>query len=135
KNKKSATSNDAGRALGMAVFILIALWVWDLLSLGKYHKNHGDTGQGVQTQTCNGKEGSGVAVPFPLAEELRTNYGDQFKYVVMASWEGERVLSYGDKNLSQNGIYIDTDGPAMLTLNILKGSIYGLNDPNSIMLS
>ncbi|WP_353181282.1 FtsX-like permease family protein [Parapedobacter lycopersici] len=135
KNKKSAIINVAGLALGMAVFILIALWVWDELSFDKYHKNYDDIGQVVQTQTWNGKEESGVAVPFPLGEELRTNYGDQFKYVVMASWEGERVLSYGDKNLSQNGIYIDTDGPAMLTLDILKGSIDGLTDPNSIMLS
>jgi len=135
KNRKSSFINIIGLALGMAVFILIALWIWDELSFNKYHKNYEQIGQFVQTQQWNGQTFSGVAQPFPLGNELKTTYGDNFKYLAMASWEGDRVLSHLDKNLSQNGIYIDIDGPKILSLDVVKGSLDGLQDPNSIMLS
>ncbi|WP_257666665.1 ABC transporter permease [Parapedobacter tibetensis] len=135
KNKKSSFINITGLALGMAVFILIALWVWDELSYDKYHKNYDRIGIAVQVQTWNGSIGSSVVIPHPLGNELKTNYGDNFDYVVMASWEGSHILSHQDKNLSQEGIYMDIDGPKMLSLNVVQGSIDGLKDPNSIMLS
>lgn len=115
--------------------MLIALWIWDGLSYNHYHKNYERIGQITQTQLWNGEFFSGVAIPLPLGEELKTNYGDHLKYVVMASWEGPHVLSNGDKQLSHNGIYMDVDGPNMLTLDILAGHINGLGDPNSIMLA
>lgn len=135
KNRKSAFINIAGLALGMAVFMLIALWIWDELSYDKYHKNHDRIGQVVQTQTWNGELYSSVAIPFPLGNELQTNYSDNLQYVVMASWQGSHVLSHQDKNLSQEGIYMDVDGPKMLSLEIIHGHIDGLQDLNSIMLS
>lgn len=135
KNKRSSFINIVGLALGMAVFILIALWIWDELSYDKYHENYDRIGQVVQTQTWNGELYSGVAVPFPLGNELQTNYGEHLKHVVMASWQGSHVLSHEDKNLSQEGIYMDIDGPRMLSLEVIHGNIDGLRDPSSIMLS
>ncbi len=135
KNKRSSFINIAGLALGMAVFILITLWIWDELGYDSYHKNHDRIGQVVQTQTWNGELFSGVAVPFPLGNELQTSYGDHLRYVVMASWQGSHVLSHQDKNLTQEGIYMDVNGPKMLSLEIIHGTIDGLSDPGSIMLS
>ncbi len=135
KNKKSSAINIVGLSLGMAVFILIALWVWDELSFDKYHRNYSKIGQAVQIQQWNGQTFSQVAQPFPLGEELKNNYGDHFKYVVMASWDGDRILSYQDKHLNQMGIYMDIDGPKMLSLDIVQGELEGLRDPSSIMLS
>ncbi|MFC6103484.1 ABC transporter permease [Olivibacter domesticus] len=135
KNKKSSFINIAGLAMGMAVFILIALWIWDELSYNNYFKNYERIGQIVQTQKWNGEIYSGVAIPKPLGPELKANYNDNFDYIAMASWEGEHILSHHDKNLTQGGIYIDVDGPKMLSLKLLQGSIDGLKDPNSIMLS
>lgn len=135
KNKKSSAINIVGLSLGMAVFILIALWVWDELSYDNYHHNYNKIGQAVQTQQWNGQTFSQVAQPFPLGEELKNNYGDNFKHLVMASWEGDNILSYQDKHLNQMGIYMDVDGPKMLSLDIVQGELDGLRDPSSIMLS
>ncbi|WP_257657316.1 ABC transporter permease [Parapedobacter lycopersici] len=135
KNKKSAIINIVGLALGMAVFILIALWVWDELSFDKYHENYDRIGQVVQTQTFSGEQYRNVAVPFPLGEELKTQYGDYFQYVTMASWPGEHVLSQADKLISEHGIFMDAEAPRMLSLAIVEGSIDGLANPNSIMLA
>lgn len=135
KNKKSAFINVVGLALGMAVFMLIALWVWDELSYDKYHKNYERIGQIVQTQTFNGEQYRNVAIPFPLGEELKTQYGDNFQYVTMASWPGKHVLSHINRSFSEYGIFMDVDAPHMLSLTILKGNINGLQNPNSIMLA
>ena len=135
KNRKSSFINIIGLALGMAVFILIGLWVKDELSYDKYHKHHDRIGLVVQRSTRNGSKSSTVAIPQPLGEELKSTYVDNFDYVVMASWEGLHILSNKTKNLSNGGIYMDADGPKMLTLNVLLGTIDGLEDPKGIMLS
>jgi len=38
KNKVSSFINIGGLAIGMAVAMLIALWIYDELSFNKYHK-------------------------------------------------------------------------------------------------
>lgn len=138
KNKKSSLINIGGLAIGMAVAVLIGLWIWDELSFDKYHKYHKNyerVAQVMQHQTGNGQVFTGHAVPLPLGQELRATYGSDFKYIAMASWQGDDVLSANEKNLIKNGIYIDKDGPKILSLEMLKGSIDGLKDPGSVMIS
>lgn len=135
KNKKSSLINIGGLAIGMAVAVLIGLWIWDELSFNKYHRNYDRVAQVMQHQTWNGEIGTGPAIPFPLGEELRTNYGSDFKYLAMASWEGDQILTNNGKHLSKNGMYIDKDGPKILSLEMLHGTLDGLKDPGSIMIS
>ena len=40
KNKSHAFINIAGLSVGMAVAMLIGLWIWDELSFDKYHENY-----------------------------------------------------------------------------------------------
>jgi hypothetical protein len=94
----------------MTVAILIGLWIYDELSFDKYHKNYDRIGRVMQRQTSNGIVYSGSAMPFPIGNELQTRFGSDFKYVVMASWAGGHILTYGDKKISQTGItWIRTD--------------------------
>ncbi|MFT3750513.1 MAG: ABC transporter permease [Agriterribacter sp.] len=135
KNKKSSLINISGLAIGMSVAMLIGLWIWDELTFDKYHTNYDRVAQVMQHQTWNGTTYTGQALPFPLGEELRNSYGDNFKYLAMASWEGDHMLSKDNKYLYKNGIYIDKDGPRILSLQIIKGSANGLANPNSILLA
>jgi putative ABC transport system permease protein len=134
-NKISSFINIGGLAVGMAVALLIGLWIYDELSFDKYHKNYDHIVQVMQHQTFNGKIYSQTSIPIPLGDELRNHYGSNFKYLAMASWEGNHILSEGEKKLSKAGIYMDPDGPRMLTLKMLKGNYDGLKDMNSILLS
>jgi putative ABC transport system permease protein len=134
-NRVSSVINIGGLAVGMAVALLIGLWIYDELSFDKYHKNYDRIGQIIQFQTFNGNISDQDAIPYPLGDELRNHYGSNFKYVVMASWEGDHIISLGDKNLSEHGIFMEPGAPAMLTLNMLKGNYGGLNSMNSILLS
>lgn len=135
KNKGYGFINIAGLAMGMAVAILIGLWIYDELTYNRTHKNYGRIAQIMQHQTFNGQIGTQSAVPFPIGAELRKNYGSDFKFVLMSTWGGRHVLALGDKKLAKNGRFIEAQAPDMLSLKILRGSAAGLDDPYSIMLS
>ncbi len=115
--------------------MLIGFWLWDELTYNQYHKNYGRVAQIMQQQTFNGEVYTGKALPFPLGEELKTNYGGNFKYLAMASWQGDHILSRGNDHQKKNGIYIDKDGPKIFSLKMIKGTLNGLDDPHSILLS
>ena len=53
----------------------------------------------------------------------------------MSSWEGEHILTVGEKKLSKGGVYMDKDAAAMLSLKMLKGNYDGLKDPHSVLLA
>jgi len=135
KYKAYSFINIGGLAVGMAVAILIGLWIYDELSFDKYNKNYDRVAQIMQHQTFNGNKGTENSIPMPLVTELKNKYGSNFKYLVMASWQGKFILSNGDKKLSIEGNYMDVDAPRMLSLRMLKGTDNGLKDPHSILIS
>ncbi|ULC59198.1 ABC transporter permease [Flaviramulus sp. BrNp1-15] len=135
KNKVYSFINIFGLAIGMAVTIMIGLWIVDELNYNKYFKNYNSIAQVFQSQTFNGNSGAGPAIPRPLEMELRNNYGDNFKHLTMSSWTQSRYLKYGDKSISRSGNYIQEPGLEIFEPNILKGKKNGLVEMNSIMLS
>jgi ABC-type antimicrobial peptide transport system permease subunit len=134
RNKGYSFINIGGLATGMAVAILIGLWIWDELSFNQSHQNYDRIAQVMQTNTINNKTESDVALPIPLANELRTNYGSDFKYVLLSSWTEGHMLSIGEKKFWMKGNYIDPEAVEMLSLKIIKGTKSGLKDPYSIMI-
>jgi ABC-type antimicrobial peptide transport system permease subunit len=135
KNKVYSFINISGLAIGMAVAIMIGLWINDELSHNDYFTNKAKVAQMFQSQTFNGNTGSGPAIPRPLEFELRENYADYFKHIVMSSWNNSVYLKVGNKSLSRSGNFMQEDGPALLDLKMLKGEHSGLKEVNSIMLS
>ena len=135
KNKAYSFINISGLAMGMAVALLIGLWIFDELSFNQHFKNHSRIAQVMQHQTRNGEVSTQNSNPYPLAEELRRNYGSDFKHVLLSSWNNQHVLANGDKKISKIGSYIESAAPEMLTLKMLKGTWAALKDPYSIVLS
>ncbi|MCF2446869.1 ABC transporter permease [Dyadobacter sp. CY345] len=135
KNKGYGFINIAGLAMGMAVAILIGLWIFDEVTYDRSHNNYARIAQVMQHQTYNGKVATQTALPFPIGAELRKNYGSDFKYVLMSTYGGRHVLASGDNKLAKIGRFIEAQAPDMLSLKMLRGSLTGLNDPYSIMLS
>ncbi|MEO5996912.1 MAG: ABC transporter permease [Chitinophagaceae bacterium] len=135
KNNVSSLINIGGLAVGMAVVILISLWIYDELSFNKNFKNYNHIAQVMQNQTFNGEVQTWTSQAMQLAPELRDNYGDNFKHVIMAGWTNGHLLSIGEKKLVQNGNYMEPAITEMLSLHMLKGSRAGLKDPGSILLS
>ncbi|WP_298311244.1 ABC transporter permease [uncultured Aquimarina sp.] len=135
KNRIYSFINISGLALGMAVTIMIGLWITDELSYNNYFENKATIAQVFQSQTFNGKIGTGPAIPRPLEFELREKYNDNFKYIMMSSWTQPRYLRYGEKSIYREGNFMQEPAPDVLNLKILQGEKYGLKEKNSIMLS
>lgn len=135
KNKMHSFLNIAGLSAGMAVVMLIGLWIWDELSFDKYHQNYDTIAQVMQHQTLNGEVKTQPTVPIPLGDELRTTYGSEFKKVVLSSKTESHILAAGENKFVKTGNYMEPEAPALFALKILKGSGKGLNEPSSILLS
>jgi len=135
KNKVYSGINILGLAAGMAVTLLIGLWVHDELSYNAHFKNKDRIAQFYQHQTFNGNIGTGSAIPRPLEFEIREKYGDYFEHVVMSSWQQSNYLEVGDTKISRQGNAMQEGAVDMLSLELLRGDKNGLDEPNSIMLS
>lgn len=135
KNKTHSFINITGLSVGMAVAILICLWIWDELSYDKYHDHYDRIVQVMQHQTTNGEVGTKRALPIPLGIKLRNDYKGDFKYVVLSTWTQEHIIANGDKKLTSMGNFMQPEAPDLLTLKMLRGNRSGLKDPPSVLLS
>ena len=135
KSKVYSFINIIGLATGMAVALLIGLWIWDEISFDNYHSNHSRLAQVMDSQTYDGTTTTGQEVVVPLAEELRSKYAGDFNKVALTSWNFGHILSVGDKKISQSGIWAQPDLPEMLTLIMNKGQRDAFKDPSSLLIS
>ncbi|WP_298534544.1 ABC transporter permease [uncultured Algibacter sp.] len=135
KNKVYSFINIFGLAIGMAVAIMIGLWIKDELSYNDYFTNKSKVAQIFQSQTFNGETGTDPSIPRPLEFELRENYADYFKHIVMSSWNNSNYLKVGDVSISRTGNFMQEEAPELLDLKMLRGDHKALKEVNSIMLS
>ena len=135
KNKVSSFINIGGLAMGMTVAMLIGLWIYDELSFNRYHKNYDRIAEVKANADYSGEVYTIDSHPMPLGTEIRSAYGSDFKYVVMSTQTEQHILSSGDKKFSEDGKYMQPEGPDMLTLKMLKGSRAGLKELSAVFLS
>lgn len=135
RNKGFSLINIGGLAVGMAVAILIFLWVQDELNFNTYHQSYDRVVQVMQHKTYNNSIKVTEAMPYPIADELVKQHGDDFEYAVMMDWLNPHIISYEQKRLTKTGSYMDVDAPHLLSLNMLGGDRDGLEQLNSILLS
>jgi putative ABC transport system permease protein len=131
RNKGYSAINIGGLAAGLMVTILIGLWVIDELSFNQHFENYESIGH---VMVHNG-EGTYPSNPIPLAEELRTNYKDQFKYAVLCTWTQDYPLMSGDKKFSEAGVFTQPEALDMLSLDMVYGSRNALKEPSTIVIS
>ncbi len=127
--------NVLGLALGMAVTIMIGLWVSGELTHDSYFSKKDKIGQFWQSQTFNGSVSTGQAIPRPLEFELKNNYNQYFEHIVMSTWTQSRYLRAGDITINKTGNYMQSAGPEMFDVKVIAGQKQGLKEIKSIMLS
>ncbi len=137
KNKASAFINIAGLSVGMAVAMLIGLWVWDELSFDTNNKNYNNIAQVARKEISpdgvNISEGSN-SMPVPLAAELKRSYGDYFNNVALASYSDEHIVSFGNHPFTRQGMYVEQGFTGIFAFKMVSGSA-NLQEPNSILLA
>ena len=87
RNKAHTFINVAGLSVGMAVAMLIGLWIYDELSTDKHFKNYDSLYQVIMHQSNEGAIYTNWVTPFPMGDELKSKYSD-FKAVAMCDGGG-----------------------------------------------
>ncbi len=129
--------NIGGLALGMAVAMLIGLWIHDELTFNQYHENYEHI---VQVKRQENPRGRAERITSDyhvtaLGTLLKNDYQNHFDRVVMIRQLSELVLGTDSKSFAQEGHFLQWEGAEMLTLKMLYGSRDGLKEQNSIFLS
>ncbi len=135
RHKGYSFLNIAGLSTGMAVALLIGLWVYDEVSFDKHFPNYPRIAQVLEHRDFAGGRETWRAMPAVAAEALRHSYGNYFERVVQASWNNEHVLTAGDKQTGTQGTYLEPEGTELLSLRMRRGVRAGLRETNSMMLS
>lgn len=134
KSKGYAFINIGGLAVGMAVVLLIGLWVWDELSFDHNHKNHDRLAQAWQVVNFDGNNGFYNSVPIPLGDELRTKYAG-IEAASITTYPKDYVIMQGSKKVTLTGLFAEPSLPSMLSLEIKEGNVHALTDKQSVLLS
>ncbi len=125
--------NITGLSVGMAVAVLIGLWINDELSFNKNFKNYDRLGQVWQFVSFTAEKSAYDVSPVPMANELRSKYPEV--EAVSVSAEKKPILSAGEKKFAETGNYVDPVFTDMLSLKMLAGNRSGLNVINAVLLS
>lgn len=135
KNKAHSFINIIGLSVGMAVAILIGLWIYDEVSYNKTFDNYSRIAQVMQNQTFNGETSTQQVLPYVMGDELTRNFGSDFKNISMATWTYDHVLAYGDNKISKKGNFMEPQITDMLSLQMTEGTRNALQDNHAILLS
>ncbi|MET0243931.1 MAG: ABC transporter permease [Flavitalea sp.] len=126
--------NILGLGIGMAVAILIGLWVYHQFS---FDKSIPDTERLYRVQrnfNANGDTLTFQTTSLRLAEELKTIPG--IEYVAESDWMGGHGLMNGETKISQSGGIVGPDFLKMFRYPFVKGNAEAaFNDAYSIVLS
>jgi putative ABC transport system permease protein len=134
-NKAFSFINISGLAVGMALAMLIGLWIWDEYSVDGFHKNGKELYQVYERQTHDGIAEAGYFTQGPLAEELKK----QVPEVLYASGlEQSHPITFeaDNKVLKMDGSYAGADFFQMFTYKLLEGRPENaLSKPGSLAIS
>jgi putative ABC transport system permease protein len=134
KNKLYSLVNITGLATGMAVAMIIGLWIYDEASANRHFSNYSTLYQVMMHQTWGEGRGSQQALPYSLGDELKSKFPD-FKAIAMCDWGQPHSLVYGEKKINKTGHFIGQAAVDMFSLKILEGDREPLHDPYSIVLT
>jgi ABC-type antimicrobial peptide transport system permease subunit len=135
RSKVFSFINIAGLATGMAVALLVGLWIGDEVSFNSQFTNHKKIAQVRNMQTIGERSGSGDANAIPVGQALRTQFSSDFKRVAYIGWNNDHQLKLDDKLLSAPGTWTQPDFPSMFSLEMVEGNRDVLDDPSTMLIS
>jgi predicted permease len=136
RNKTFSVINILGLALGLAVFMLIMLWVNYETSYNGFHKDADRIAAIMSNQKFeNGETATFPAVPSQLARSIQKDL-PAIEYAASSSWGDNRQFTYGDKNFVEYGLYVSPEFLKIFTFPLLKGNPEKvLREPHTVLLT
>jgi len=134
-SKGYSALNVMGLATGMAVALIIGLWVHNEFSFDKFLAESERAYRVQRNFDSNGDTLTFRTTSLKLANTLRTEV-PEIEYVAESDWMGQHGLVVGDKKLYLNGGQVGSDFLKIFRYPLVKGNPGAvLNDPYSIVIT
>jgi putative ABC transport system permease protein len=135
RNKVYSAINIIGLSLGMAVALLIGLWVADELNVNRNFDNYDRIVRVMENSSQSGHTWTTTYLPLALAIELQTKYASDFKAVAMMSSNSGHILASGETSLGSDGCrYVNPEFLDMLSLHMIRGDHHALDAPAAMII-
>jgi putative ABC transport system permease protein len=147
KHRAHSLINIAGLAAGMAITLLIGLWVADEFSFDHYHTNHRRIVQAmIRFDITGNMRQQAIAAGFTsmtnytistaLGPALQKGYDDIFQKTGMTTFYHQpSLLNVGDRAISVEGEWAQYTIPQIFTFHMLAGATTALKDPSTALIS
>ena len=120
RSKGYSLINITGLATGMAVTILIALWINDEITFNHNFENHSKIAQVITVQSANGEISASESTAIPVGKALETEFRADFEQVSFTSWPTGSLLAVGDKKLNATGRLVQPAFTKMFSLKMVE---------------
>jgi putative ABC transport system permease protein len=140
RNRVYSGLNIFGLAIGMAVALLIGLWINNQCSFDRFTPGYEQAYQVKYNFSDNGETRTSPEVAIPLANALKNDI-PEINRVALAygpdTYGGNtHLLEVGDKRISPSELVADDDFLRIVELPLLAGSAdHALDEPNDIVLT
>lgn len=135
RNKTYSLLNILGLSGGMAVALLIGLWVYNEYSYDKFLPGYDQLYRVQRNYNSNGDTLTFATTSLKLASTLRSDI-PEIEYVAESDWMGPHGLKVGERKFYLNGAVIGSDFLNMFRYPLVEGNrTTALTDPYSIVLT
>jgi ABC-type lipoprotein release transport system permease subunit len=140
RNKVYSGLNIFGLAIGMAVALLIGLWIYYQCSFDRFTPGYAQAYQVKYNFSDNGDVKTSPEIAIPLADALKHDIPEIDRVALAFGPDnygsGSDILRVGDKKISPVELTAGEDFLKIVQLPLLKGSAdNALSDPNNIVLT
>ena len=141
KNRGYSAINIIGLSIGIAIALVIGLWITDEANFDHYAPDHSRLAVGMMNIHLNNatkKEEffTGTTIMMPLGKALSTQYRDLFTGVAMTDYKSSsRLFNFGDKTVSGISLTAQKDLPTMFGFRMIGGNAGATGDPSTIIIA
>jgi ABC-type antimicrobial peptide transport system permease subunit len=135
KNKAASIINITGLAAGLAIALLIGLFITDELTFDHYNPEHKRIAKAMITFSSKGRWSTDDMVMVPMGKTLRDNYPDLFSRTALQCDGAKHLFGYGEKTVNMPSIWAQPELPAMFGFRMLAGSTASIKDPSTALIS
>ena len=139
KNRGYSFINIFGLATGMAIALIIGIWINGELSRDHSYPDGDRIAEIMQDQ--HGKhEGkaysyTGKTVSSALKPFLQKGYDDVIAQSAITLWPGDALLVNGEKTINRQSFWVEYTFPIIFGYHFLSGTAESLRDPNTAVIS
>ena len=136
RSKSFTIINIAGLAIGLACFMLIAVFAYNEFNYDKYSANAKDIYRVNLSVTGNGDVAVYPMVDVAVAEGIKNAY-PEVKAAARLSQAGTNFIKFSDKQFKEEHLaYVDSNFLQLFSIPLIEGnSAEALKQPNSIVVS